>query len=592
MHVTPSPSSEEIWSQQWSLLRQQMTLFFSRYTVSINRKTIFQAAVKTLFQQSFSIPLPASIDMRAVYENNIVRSIRRQLQNEQWILRRTADGNNVFYLGRTNEFEAQANDYLQTSTSYEKIDAYDEKSIDVVLQGMRQNRRISEQHLKWMQVKKTDVRLPRLYFLPDPQPNGSITLQPTMASFSRSPIQPLSQYLYELLRPLYDSHTQSTTLLNGADMIERLIRHCDYILLPKTRFVTIELRNFYMQMSHDRIIEALGRFLTSVLTGGRHQSLSIETIQQLAALVLRNNIFTYRGHIYRHVAGSPRSSPLTRTLGDIYLWDWQNSLLSRIHANEDFYGRYALAIEMSTLIVVLSSSYYDRVLLTWSPPTARLHSLLEELDQKNADIHMVYSIGYKVHFLGASIENRRSDLYTCVYHDPNVAPFLLPYVIGHPRLSYRQWFQWALRRAVRFSMAMEDFDAERRTIELTLLANGYSLECVTADLKTFFAQYFADSLQYYLDRPVFEGLRERLLTSINLERQYRKQQQQWRLNHQWIHLHYLYDWGPRCTFNRQFKQLWSDLIRQDPAFVDTDLKLKLSSVHCHPLNALLTQEAI
>lgn len=205
---------------------------------------------------------------------------------------------------------------------------------------------------------------------------------------------------------------------------------------------------------------------------------------------------------------------------------------------------------------------------------------------------MANSVGYSVDFLGVLIENRRGTLYTRVHHDPAVTPFVLPYVIGHPRLFYRQWFQWALRRAVRFSMEMHDFDDERRYIEFTLLANGYSLEFVNAGLTTFFAQYFAVSLQTYLERPVYEALRRRLLTSVTLERQYRNQQQHWRLNNQWIHLHYLYDWGPRWQFNRKFKQLWSDLIRQDPAFVDIDLKLKLSSVHCHSLNALLTQEAL
>lgn len=340
MHVASSPSpEEEVWSRQWNLLRQQLTLFFSKYSVSINRKTTFQLAAKTLFQQSFSTPLPTSIQMRAVYEDGVVQSIRRQLKNDPLILRRTADGNNLFYLGRTSEFEAKANDYLTHSNVFQQMNAYDQQSIDTDLRDMRQNRRINEQHFKRLQMKRTDVRLPRLYFLPEVQSDGSISLQPMMTSFSRSPIQPVAQYLQELLRPLYDTHTQSTTIGNGADLIERLIRHCDYILLPHTRFVTIKLHHFYTQMSHTGIIGALGRFLTSVLTVGRHQNLAIDTIQKLVELFLRNNVCTYQGHLYRHVTGSPRCFPLTRTLGDIYLWDWQNALISQLTYNEEFYGR-------------------------------------------------------------------------------------------------------------------------------------------------------------------------------------------------------------------------------------------------------------
>ncbi|CAF1285243.1 unnamed protein product [Didymodactylos carnosus] len=166
MHVSPSLSFEETWSKQWSLLRQQLTLFFSRYSVSINRKTTFQAASKTLFQESFSAPLPTSIQIRAAHECRLVRSVRRPLADEQLILRRTADDSNVFYLGRASEFQAKADDYLKNNTSFEKLSAIDEhtpqqpqleemlKSIDAILQNMRQNRQIGEQHLRAMQPKK------------------------------------------------------------------------------------------------------------------------------------------------------------------------------------------------------------------------------------------------------------------------------------------------------------------------------------------------------------------------------------------------------------------------------------------------------
>jgi hypothetical protein len=599
MHVSPSLSSEETWSKQWSLLRQQLTLFFSRYNVSINRKTTFQAASKTLFQESFSAPLPTSIQIRAAYECRLVRSVRRQLADEQLILRRTADGHNVFYLGLASEFQAKADDYLKNSTSFEKLSAIDEhapqqtqleemlKSIDAILQNMRQNRQIGEQHVRAMQPKKVNVQLPYLYFLPEPQPDGSIVLQSFISHCNRCPIQPLAHFLHEFLRPLYESHTQSTSLSNGADLIEKLVRHCHDVLLPHTRFVTLEVRQVYLLVSHQRIVDAVGHFLSSVLTTGRHQNLSIDTVQRLVELVLRNNLFTYQGYVYRHVKGSPCSLPLTRTLVDIYLWHWQTSLVSQLGYHEEFYGRLETHPQTSPSIV-LSSRYYDKVLLTWGPSNDRLQVLLDELNQKHPDTRMATTIGSNVHFLGAHIENRRGELHSRVHHDPTAAPFLLPYVIGHPRLSYRQWLQWALRRAVRYCTTMEDFDEERRYIELTLLAHGYSTDFVNMGLSTFFAQYFAVSLRTRLERPAYESLRRRLLSTVQLERQYRKQQQQWRSNHQSIHLHYLYDWGPRCQFNRKFKQLWSDLIRDDAAFADTDLKLQLSSVHCHPLNALLT----
>jgi hypothetical protein len=160
-----------------------------------------------------------------------------------------------------------------------------------------------------------------------------------ISSSEHCPIQPLAHYLDELLRPLYDSYAQSTTLSNGTNFIDRLL---DYekngLLLPTTRFVTLKVCNFYTMIPYDGIIEALGHFLSNVLVTGRRYNLSIDTIQQLTELVLRNNVFTYNGKIYRHLKGSPSNLPLTRILGNIYLREWQRSFVQKLSENREFYG--------------------------------------------------------------------------------------------------------------------------------------------------------------------------------------------------------------------------------------------------------------
>ena len=92
-------------------------------------------------------------------------------------------------------------------------------------------------------------------------------------------------------------------------------------------------------VSHERIIDALNGFLSQVLITGRHKNLTIHTIAQLTELVLRHNIFTYKGHIYRYVKGGPVSLPLIRTLCNIYLHDWQTSFVNKLAYHEEFYGR-------------------------------------------------------------------------------------------------------------------------------------------------------------------------------------------------------------------------------------------------------------
>ena len=226
--------------------------------------------------------------------------------------------------------------------------------------------------------------------------------------------------------------------------------------------------------------------------------------------------------------------------------------------------------------------------MTWQPPIEKLQPLLDELNQKHADIQIITTIGKNVHFLNAYIENKKGELYSRVYHKPTSQPFVLPYVIDHPRLFYRKWMQWALTRAVRYCTAIEDFNQERLSIELTLLANGYSFDFIKMGITKFFTK---SSMSNFLNRfndSAYKSLRKQLFTSLEIEKQHRKQQQIWKSNNQIIHLHYLYDWGPRCQFNTRFKTLWSDLIKNDSNLNKIDLKLKLSCIHCYTLNTLLT----
>ena len=181
MHVLPSLPSDQICSKQMSLLREQLVNFSATYSTSINRRTHFQNEFKQYFQDAFSVPLPTSIQQRAEYERQLIRSIRRQLRKDHLILRRIANHGNLFYLGHAPDFEAKSNHYLKNTTTYELIDALDAhqpltvqlekmiESIDSILSEMRQNGRLNEQQLKKLQLKTTNIELPHLYFLPQLQ---------------------------------------------------------------------------------------------------------------------------------------------------------------------------------------------------------------------------------------------------------------------------------------------------------------------------------------------------------------------------------------------------------------------------------------
>ena len=267
-----------------------------------------------------------------------------------------------------------------------------------------------------------------------------------MSSCTHCPISTLAQYLDQLLRPLFDQYSRSTTFNSGGDFIQRLQHYCiqEDSLLPRTRFATFKIDHLYSRVSHADLLTGLNQFLAHAVITGRHHNLTNDAIEELTGLFLRSNIFSYRGRIFRYIQGSPLNIPFTRLLCNIYLHHWQLPLLRQIRLKDELYGRYD-----------------DMGFRTWNGPVDKLQMFFSELNRQHPDIQLISSIDSSVHFLDAHIENRKGSLYTRVHHDLCEQRFLLPYAVGHPRVLHRQWFRFALVRAGQYCSVFEDFEDER-----------------------------------------------------------------------------------------------------------------------------------
>jgi hypothetical protein len=395
-------------------------------------------------------------------------------------------------------------------------------------------------------------------------------VQPKMSSCRHSPIYTLATYLEELLQPLFENFSQSTTLLNGHDFIQKLQQYCSQpdALVSTTNFITFKIHNLHTRVSHTDTLTALNRFLRQAFVTGRHHIFSIDAIEELTALVLRNHVFSYDEKIYRYIKGSPLNAPLTRLLLNIYLHNWQLPLVRQIRLSDEFYGRY-----------------HDIGFLTWYDAIDKIQACFNELNEEYPDIQITTSIGRHIHFLNAYIENRKDVLYSRVHRDPFLQPFLLPYATGHPRLIHRQWLRFILIRAGLYCSSWEDFNEERLYIELIFLANGYSLDFVQYHLQQFFTRFNPVELRITLNRWTYASFRMRLFRYLNQQRQEELENK----NPKLIQLFYLFDWGSRYVFNQKFVELWTTILDKDPKFKRHGLQLKLDSIHCYASNTLCVQ---
>ena len=150
----------------------------------------------------------------------------------------------------------------------------------------------------------------------------------------------VSHFLDRLLRPIFDRAAKFTTFVNGIDLVRQLENYRDRgCLLPSTQFVTFDVTDLYTMIPRDGALEALGRFLVQNLVQGKIGNLSVDTILKLARVVLDTNYFVYDQKYYRQIKGGAMGSPFTMTLANVYMLEWEQSLIESQLRQGELYGR-------------------------------------------------------------------------------------------------------------------------------------------------------------------------------------------------------------------------------------------------------------
>ncbi|CAF3822543.1 unnamed protein product [Rotaria sordida] len=264
--------------------------------------------------------------------------------------------------------------------------------------------------------------------------------------------------------------------------------------------------------------------------------------------------------------------PLTDTLSNIYIFEWQKLILKNIKQNELF-GRSK-----------------DGIFFTWNSSNDELHTILETIEKQQPNVRLKIFIGSKVQFLNTCIENRHGQLYTRIYHDPTSQSYALPYVSGHTKVKHSHWLRSALIQAACVCSAVDDFNEERIYLELTCLVNGYSLRFVERHVQHFFDYFNANSMRYSMDQTTYDKFRRQWFDFIVMQDDLTDKMEKLDSTDNLIHLNYFYDFGPRCQFNQQFHDLWDHYFDHHAILSKEKSKIILTTKHFHSLNAFLTQE--
>ncbi|CAF5227556.1 unnamed protein product, partial [Rotaria magnacalcarata] len=111
-----------------------------------------------------------------------------------------------------------------------------------------------------MMPKREKIQLAYLYFIPKPHKAGT-PLRPIVSSMNM-PTTGISKFLDKLIRPIFDKHARSTTIIDGVDLIHRLEAYrTNGYLKRKTYFCTFDITDLYTMLPQEESLDILIEFL-------------------------------------------------------------------------------------------------------------------------------------------------------------------------------------------------------------------------------------------------------------------------------------------------------------------------------------------
>ena len=155
----------------------------------------------------------------------------------------------------------------------------------------------------------------------------------------RTPTTAISKFLDQLIRPLFDRHARSTTIIDGVDLIRRLESYASNGYLKSTTYLcTFDITDLYTMLPQEESLDVLMEFLIHY-DYHKVKGIPLDVIRKLARIVIQENVFIYDKKYYKQIIGGAMGSAFTLTLANIFMWKWEKPLVRRQEVSIEIYGR-------------------------------------------------------------------------------------------------------------------------------------------------------------------------------------------------------------------------------------------------------------
>lgn len=589
-NVGTTLSIDDHHKKQYASIQSRLAAIFSKYQVNIAHGIDLSRRLYQKFRSISITNIPNDLKTRISHEKSLVESICQRSLNENWLIQRTADDRNVFFIDDTIECSRRTSHQIQRMNYIEILFADVNStelnndlqetifSINDQIHTLKQQKRLTSLVADRLEIVANKVRLPYLYFLPKLSSTtdriDTITMEPRFM-FHSSPTLKIASFLQRNLQPFVDRIQNSVRFSSDENFMRKLLEYTytKQYLKASTLFCLIRIKNFHHLATHLTMIEAFGYYLQENLATNRLGQISIPTLQTLLQLYLYNNHFCYGTSVYTITKGSPSNIPLSTTLAYIYIHAWDMKIRKELDSEREVFGRHE-----------------NQLFFTWNRSKESLERLLEQLRLQYANIEFEYRIDTTIIYDDTvEIENRQGQLYTRINHDSFLQSHTLPHVIEHMKRQHADILRSKLDRAICYCSKVEDFQRERLHIETTYLANGYSLNFVDRHVQHFFDYFQCKNMRYSIEPNAYHSFRSRWFDVMKKNQTLIRQFHQMDIDELVLRFDYQYELGPRCEFEEFFSRTWYDCFKEHQQLSKDNIIIRLNSRQMNSLNSLVAR---
>jgi hypothetical protein len=167
-------------------------------------------------------------------------------------------------------------------------------------------------------------------------------LRPIIAGI-HAPATLLSKLLNNLLAPIYLKAARKTTFINSIHVVRKLKKYeSNGYFKSTTKFIIADVENLYTMIPRHGAIKVLIAFLEKHAKNGKIGTFNIHHIMKMARLILDTNCFAYNNKYYKQVRGGAMGSAFTQVLANIYMFEWEERLITYQATHNEIYGRFVI----------------------------------------------------------------------------------------------------------------------------------------------------------------------------------------------------------------------------------------------------------